>query len=102
MTKRIKVPYRRNILPALKARSYSQTPRSLEAVTTRKISLLTTDVNTRQLIRVSRNTMALKNLQIPLKVLAKMSNVMWNLVLACEEEAKKLVGSVQTTKSVRL
>lgn len=69
-------------------------PEAPEAVTTRTISLLTTDVNTRQLIPVSRNTIeeALKNLQIPPKVLAKRYNVMWDLLLACEEEAKKLVS----------
>lgn len=41
---------------------------------------------------------ALRSLQIALKVLAKRSNVMWDILLANEEEAKLLIGSVLTTK----
>lgn len=70
----------------------------LNAVTTRTISLLTSDVKTRKLIGVSREAVeeALKYLQIVPKILAKRSNVMWDL------EAKKLAGSFLMTKSLWL
>lgn len=45
---------------------------------------------------------ALKNLNIAPKVLAESSNAMWDVLLATEDKAKKLTGSILTSKSVRL
>lgn len=58
---------------------------------------MTTEVSIRRFISVSKDTM--KSLQIAPKVLAKRSNVMWDIVL---EEAKKLAGCVLITKAGRL
>lgn len=44
---------------------------------------------------------ALKRTQILPKVLARMFNDMWDIVLICEEDDKKLAVSVITTKSVQ-
>lgn len=75
---------------------------ALESVTTRNISLLTTNVSTWQLVGISRDTMkeVLKSLQIQPKVLTRKSNAMWKILLANKEEAKKLAGRVLTNKSV--
>lgn len=45
---------------------------------------------------------ALKSFQIVPKVLAKRSNVIWDILLVNVEEAKRLARSVLTTKTVRL
>lgn len=45
---------------------------------------------------------AMKSLQIQPKVLARRSNAMSNILLACKEDAKYLTGSVRTIKSVRM
>lgn len=79
-------------------------PEALEAVATLTIYLLTTDLTTRQLIDVSRDTMeeALKGLQIQATVHARHPNAMWDALMASEQEAKKSVGSVLITKDVCL
>lgn len=63
-------------------------PEALEAVTIRTISLLTTDVTTHCLLGVSRDTMEapLKGLQIQIKMLAKRSKAIWDVLLASEVE----------------
>lgn len=55
---------------------------TLEAVASKRVSLLTTDVKTRKLVRVSRETTekALKSLSIADKVLAKRSNAMCDII----------------------
>lgn len=75
-------------------------PSALEAVTTRTSALLTTEgVKSRKLVDVSRKTVeeAIKSLNIGARILAKRSNV-----TATEEDAKKLAGSILTTKVVRM
>lgn len=66
--------------------------------------MLTSDVKTHKLIGVSRECMeeALKVLNIHPKILARRSNALWDLLLASEEQAKTLAGSVLFTKSIRL
>lgn len=61
-----------------------------EAVATKTISLLTTDVKTRKLVGVSRETIeeALTSLNIGASVLTKQSNTMSDILLASEEVAK--------------
>lgn len=56
---------------------------ALEVVTTRTVFLLTTELKIRTLIEVSKETMkkALKSLNITVKVLAKRSNAMWDILL---------------------
>lgn len=63
---------------------------ALEAVATKNISLLTTDVKTRNLVGVSRETIedALTSLNIDASVLTKQSNAMLDILLASEEVAK--------------
>lgn len=71
---------------------------------TRTIYLLLTNKVTHWLIDVSRDTKeeALKSLQIIPKLLARWSNTIWDILMVNEEKAKKLVGSILTTKSIRL
>lgn len=66
--------------------------------------MLTTDVKSWKLIAVSRETIeeALKNLSIEPKMLPRRSNVMWNILLATEQEARQLVRSVLMSKAVWL
>lgn len=45
---------------------------------------------------------ALKTLNVSPRVLARRSNALWDILLANEEEAKKLAGSILTTKTVRM
>lgn len=79
-------------------------PEALNAVMTRKISLLTSEVKSRKLIGVSREMMeeALKTLNVAPRMLARRSNALWDILLADEEEAKKLAGSILMTKNVRM
>lgn len=79
-------------------------PSLLEAVLTRTITLLMTDVKTRKLTDVSREIMeeALKNLNIASKVLTRRVNTMLDILLTTVKETKALAGSILTTKSVRL
>lgn len=79
-------------------------PSVMEAVNTKRISLLMTDVELRKFIGVSREGMeeTLKNLNIRVKVLARRSNTMWDVLLVSEEEAKSLAGSILAMKAVRL
>lgn len=65
----------------------------------RTISLLTTDIKTIKLIGVKREIMvnALKSLKIGAKILAR-SNAMWDVLLATEDAAKTLAGSILITK----
>lgn len=78
-------------------------PEVLEAVNAEVISLLTTDVKSRQLIGVSRENMkeVLKSLKIMPKMLARSSNSMWDL-LSSKQEAKQLAGSILSTYSLQL
>lgn len=100
----------RNTLPCRRSMLYSpmatvsHNPRGPGGRVNQNTSLLTTDLVTRRLIGVSRETMAerLKSLQILPKVLARRTNPMWDILLACEEDGKKLSGSVLTTKSSQL
>lgn len=75
-----------------------------EVIKPRTLSMLTSDVKTHKLIGVSRECMeeALKVLNIHPKILARRSNALWDLLLASEEQAKTLAGSVLFTKSIRL
>lgn len=77
---------------------------AFDAVNTRTISLLTTDVKSRNLISVCRETMeeALKSLKTKTRILARWSRVMWDLLLTSEQEAKKLSGNVSTSKTLCL
>lgn len=79
-------------------------PEAVHAVKTKTIYLLTADVGIRKLIGVSRETMeeALKSLKISPKILTRCTNALWDILLATEEETKKLAGSNLATKSVRL
>lgn len=71
-------------------------------MSTRTISLLTTDI--RKLIGTNRDIMEedLKSFNIEIKVLAQLSNAMWDILFRTEEAAKSLTGSTLTTKTVRL
>lgn len=62
----------------------SAMPSVMEAVTTRTMSLLKTDVKSRKLIRVSRDVMkeTLKSLNIGAKILARQTNTMCDILLA--------------------
>lgn len=82
-----------------KGNEFHRIPEALEAVTTRTISLLTTDVKTQRINGVSRDTMeeAHKSLQIQPKVLAKVSAALWDILLESEEEAKKTPKNPQKT-----
>lgn len=73
----------------------------METVNTRTISLLTTSI---KLTGVNREIMeeALKSLKIGSKILARRSNAKWEILLATENTAKDLVGSILLTKAVRL
>lgn len=44
----------------------------------------------------------LKTLKINPKVLARRTNVIWDILLPTEQEAKQLAGSVLTTRNLRL
>lgn len=74
-------------------------PEALDSLNARIISLLTSDVKSWKLIGVSRETMEeiLKSLNIALKVLARRSSAIWDILLATEQEAKQLAGSVLAT-----
>lgn len=65
------------------------------------INIKTADIKSRNLIGVSRETMeeALKSLNITPKILARRTRALWDLLIATEEEAKKLTGSVLTSKT---
>lgn len=67
----------------------------------RTISLLTTDVKTKIFIDVNREMIeeVLKILNIAVKVSARRSNAMWDILLTTEEA---LAGNVLTTKCFRL
>lgn len=55
---------------------------------------MTTDMKKWWLIGVTRDNMeeALKSLQIQPKVFTRRFSAMWNILLACEEDAKNLSG----------
>lgn len=78
-------------------------PEALKAVNRRTISLLTTDVKSRKLIGVIRETReeALKCLNIG-NVLARRLNATWNIVLPTDQEARLMGRSRLMSKSVRL
>lgn len=65
-------------------------PEALEAVSTRTLSLLINDIVTRRLIGVCKDTMkeALKSLQILMKVIARRSDAMWDILLACAKSCQ--------------
>lgn len=75
-----------------------------EFVSHSSISLLTSDVKTRRLIGVGREIMGegLKSISINPKILTRMFNATWDILLATADEAKALIGSILTTKSVRM
>lgn len=79
-------------------------PLLIDTVNTRTIPLLRTDVKTRKLIGVDRVIMeeALKSLRIVAKILERRSNAMWDILLATEDAANSLDGSITITKAVRL
>lgn len=79
-------------------------PSVMETVNTRAISLLMTDMMSWRFIIISRDGMeeALKSLNIGVKVLARRSNVMWDILLVSKEEVKSLARIVLTMKAVRL
>lgn len=62
----------------------------VETATARSISLLTVDVKTRKFVAVSREAMeeALKALNMMVKVMARRSYAMWDILLASEEAPK--------------
>lgn len=62
----------------------------VEVISTKIISLLTTNIKSRKLISVKRDGMveALKSLNIGVKVLARRTNAMWDILLVSEEKAK--------------
>lgn len=62
-------------------------PSEMEVITTRTISLLKADVNTRKCIAVTRHMME-EALNIGAKVLNRRSNVVWDILLTTEEIAK--------------
>lgn len=72
-------------------------PEALEAANTRKVLLQTTDVKSRKLIWVSKETMEepLKTLNISPKLLARRTTAMWDV-------ARELAGNFLTTKNVRI
>lgn len=65
-------------------------PEALEAVNTRLIALLTSDVKSRKLTGVSRETMVevLKTLKIYPKVLARRTNALWDILLPTEQDGQ--------------
>lgn len=69
---------------------------ALDAVNARIISPLSTDVKSRKLIGVRKETMekALNSLSIKPKVLAKRSNAIWDILLATKQEAKQLAENI--------
>lgn len=69
---------------------------ALDIVATKTISLLTTDVKTLKLIGITRERMeaGLKNMNIKPKMLAKRSYAIKDILLATEEEARQLTGSI--------
>lgn len=73
---------------------------AFDSVNVRIISLLTADIKSRSLTGVSRETMeeALKSLNITAKILARRTRALWDLLMASEEEARKLAGTVLTSK----
>lgn len=99
---RLTTPNKEKYEEFIKGNEFITTPEALDAVNTRTISLLTHDVKSRKSIGVSRETMkeALKSLSIGLKVLARRSNAMGNILLATEQEPRGLTGSILTSKSV--
>lgn len=88
----------------IKGNEFLTIPEAVDAVKTRTIFLLAIDVRTQRLIGVSKETLeeALKSFKIGPKILARMSNALWDILLATVEEAKKLAGSTLATNSVRL
>lgn len=71
----------------------------MKAIITRTISLLTADVKTLKCIAVNRGMMeeALNSLNNGAKVLDRLSNAMWDILLATEEAAKVLAGNILTS-----
>lgn len=76
----------------------------IETAVARTNSLLTADVKSRKYMSVSREAIEepLKALNIRAKMLAQMSNAMWDILFATEEVANTLAGSILTTKTMRL
>lgn len=76
----------------------------MEATDTRTISLLMTDVKSRKFIGVRRKGMekGLESLNMAVNILARRNNAMWDFLMALEEVAKVLAGSVLATKAVIL
>lgn len=70
----------------------------------RTISLLTTHIKTHKFIGINRKILeeALKSLKIGSKILARRSNATWDILLATENAAKDLAGSILIIKAVRL
>lgn len=68
---------------------------------TRTIFLLTTDAKIHKLVSISKEAIEAtpKCLKVVLKILAKCSNVMWNIL---EEESKQLAWSILMTKALQL
>lgn len=79
-------------------------PEALDAVNSRIITLLTSNVKSLKLIGVSRETVeeTLKKLNIAPKVLARRTNAIWEILLATEREVKQLTGSLLVIGSLRL
>lgn len=69
-------------VPFANGNEFLTIPEALESVSTRTLSLFTNGVVTRRLIGASRDTMKE----------ARSSNAMWDTLLACEEDDKKLAG----------
>lgn len=88
----------------IKGNEFLTISEAVDAVKTRTIFLLAIDVRTQRLIGVSKETLeeALKSFKIGPEILARMSNALWDILLATVEEAKKLAGSTLATNSVRL
>lgn len=76
-------------------------PSLLEAVNTRIISLLTSDIKTCKLISVNSEIMeeAIKNQNIETKILTRRNRAMWDIVLATEDAAKELDNQVSQAPS---
>lgn len=69
-------------------------PAALDALTTKTISMLTTDVKNQKLVGAIRETTeeALNRLNVGASTLAKMSNAIWGILLASDEKAKLFAG----------
>lgn len=76
-------------------------PEGLGAVNAKVISLVTSDIKNRRLIRVSRDSTeeSLKSIKITPRILAR-SSAMWNLRLGPEEEAKHVARCILPTSVI--